>query len=163
MPKLSPEALRLVRDAAEAERAVGSAKLATALEMLVEWHERQVATTTVTAKLSADVTAPRAAVDVLAERRRQVAEYGFDAAHDDKWRGGQLEKAAGCYAKHAAATERGRDAYKAAPPLDWPWDRVWWGPTTRRRDLVKAGALILAAIEKIDRAAADPTTPETGG
>ena len=34
----------------------------------------------------------------------------------------------------------------------WPWDREWWKPTTQRRDLVKAGALILAEIERIDRA-----------
>jgi hypothetical protein len=29
----------------------------------------------------------------------------------------------------------------------------WWKPTNRRRDLVKAGALILAEIERLDRAA----------
>ncbi|MEB3421767.1 hypothetical protein VK682_24660 [Salipiger manganoxidans] len=35
----------------------------------------------------------------------------------------------------------------------WPWDRKWWKPTTPRRDLVKAGALIVAEIERLDRAA----------
>jgi hypothetical protein len=34
----------------------------------------------------------------------------------------------------------------------WPWDRKWWKPTDRRRDLVKAAALILAEIERLDRA-----------
>ena len=29
-----------------------------------------------------------------------------------------------------------------------------WQPTTSRRDLVKAGALVLAEIERLDRAAA---------
>jgi len=36
----------------------------------------------------------------------------------------------------------------------WPWSPMWWRPTTQRRDLVKAGALIMAEIERIDRAAA---------
>lgn len=39
------------------------------------------------------------------------------------------------------------------PPRNWPWHRVWWKPSTRRRNLVKAGALILAEIERLDRAA----------
>ena len=38
-----------------------------------------------------------------------------------------------------------------APPPSWPWVRRWWKPTDRRRDLVKAGALILAEIERLDR------------
>lgn len=33
----------------------------------------------------------------------------------------------------------------------WPWDEHWWKSTTRRRDLVKAGALVAAEIERIDR------------
>lgn len=36
----------------------------------------------------------------------------------------------------------------------WPWDESWWKPTTPRRDLVKAAALILAEIERLDRMAA---------
>ncbi|TIM14496.1 MAG: hypothetical protein E5Y67_12520 [Mesorhizobium sp.] len=39
-------------------------------------------------------------------------------------------------------------------PTRWPWDASWWKPTARRRDLVKAGALIAAEIERIDRLAA---------
>jgi len=43
----------------------------------------------------------------------------------------------------------------------WTWERAWWKPTTRRRDLVKAGALILAEIERLDRAAApQPEEPK---
>jgi hypothetical protein len=45
----------------------------------------------------------------------------------------------------------------------WPptWGAEWWKPTgahddlnARRRDLVKAGALVIAEIERIDRALA---------
>jgi hypothetical protein len=35
----------------------------------------------------------------------------------------------------------------------WPWSREWWQPKDRRRDLVRAGALIVAEIERLDRAA----------
>jgi hypothetical protein len=38
----------------------------------------------------------------------------------------------------------------------WPWDLKWWKPTTPRRDLVKAAALIVAEIERLDRAALAP-------
>ena len=37
----------------------------------------------------------------------------------------------------------------STPPMCWRR----WKPTDRRRDLVKAGALILAEIERLDRAA----------
>jgi hypothetical protein len=36
----------------------------------------------------------------------------------------------------------------------WPWEDKWWKPKDRRRDLVRAGALIVAEIERLDRLAA---------
>lgn len=37
-------------------------------------------------------------------------------------------------------------------PKDWPWDPKWWKPSENRiRDLVKAGALICAEIDRIWR------------
>ena len=38
-------------------------------------------------------------------------------------------------------------------PFGWPhtWDASWWKPKDRRRDLVRAGALIIAEIERLDR------------
>ena len=35
----------------------------------------------------------------------------------------------------------------------WPWDAEWFKPSSSRRDLVKAAALLLAEIERDDRAA----------
>jgi len=45
----------------------------------------------------------------------------------------------------------------------WPWAEKWWKPKNERRDLVKAAALILAEIERLDRAAgiAAPLTVST--
>ena len=38
-------------------------------------------------------------------------------------------------------------------PYDWPasWSTDWWKPKTPRRDLVRAAALLIAEIERIDR------------
>jgi hypothetical protein len=92
----------------------------------------------------------RAAIDVLAERRRQVEQEGWSPAHDDEHGSGQIAAAAGCYALYS-------DSYPNAgePPPAWPWDAQWWKPKDYRRDLVRAAALILAEVEHIDRADAN--------
>lgn len=97
-----------------------------------------------------------AAQDVLAERRRQVEAEGWDAWHDDKYTKGELSDAAASYALNAGVGMRG------LRPMFWPWDRDWWKPTTPRRDLVKAAALILAEIERLDREATKPQPPKSG-
>lgn len=88
-----------------------------------------------------------AAKDVLAERQRQITAEGWTPEHDDTYQAGDLANAAACY----AMTDPVIDPYRPAPVV-WPWSASWWKPTDRRRDLVKAGALILAEIELIDRA-----------
>lgn len=85
--------------------------------------------------------------DIAAERERQKSVEGWTAGHDDEHDNAELALAAGCYALHAG----GR--YADVLPAVWPWAREWWKPTTPRRDLVKAGALIVAEIERLDRAA----------
>ncbi|KWB89891.1 hypothetical protein [Burkholderia ubonensis] len=91
-----------------------------------------------------------AARDVLAERRRQVEAEGWTPEHDDKHGGGLMARAAACY---AMAASRPMSHLVWAWDSIWPWDRSWWKPTTDRRNLVKAGGLILAEIERLDRAA----------
>lgn len=108
-----------------------------------------------------------AARDVLAERKRQVEAEGWSPEHDDEHRGGSLAMAAACYAAHdhlpAEMRSFGNRDLGRVPEL-WPrsWDYTWFKPKDRRRDLVKAGALILAEIERLDRAAlsAKPTGEE---
>ena len=94
----------------------------------------------------------KASIDVMAERARQVTEEGWDAEHDDANDNGEIGIAAGCYAIIAHLDEQ----FKCRPLHDWPWDSDWWKPTTTRRDLVKAGALILAEIERLDRTGVAP-------
>ena len=101
-----------------------------------------------------DAMAGQAARDIVAERVRQVVKEGWLPSHDDQHAFGELAKAAGCYAWIAGQSDKLRMIFDAPPPT-WPsnWDFSWWKPTDRRRDLVKAGALILAEIERLDRAA----------
>lgn len=90
-------------------------------------------------------------VDVLAERERQISAEGWTPEDDDAYQNEDLAKAAACYAMPTQAT--GFVAKREMPPAAWPWAAKWWKPTNRRRDLVKAAALILAEIERLDRAA----------
>ncbi|MER0859588.1 hypothetical protein AAA500_10210 [Pseudomonas aeruginosa] len=95
---------------------------------------------------------PQAWLDVQAERRRQVEAEGWTPEHDDGHSHGQMARAAACYAlAGSSAPNDGTAALLVS--LAWPWDQQWWKPTSARRDLIKAGALILAEIERLDRAA----------
>lgn len=85
-----------------------------------------------------------AAADVLTERKRQIYQEGFAPDADDEYRSGELRDAAICYLN--GDTNSG-----------WPWNSHWWKPTNDRRDLIKAAALIIAEIERLDRAAITST------
>lgn len=89
-----------------------------------------------------------AILDVIAERQRQQSVEGWMPEHDDEHCNGELAMAAVCYINETGTVNR-----NGGKPWGWPWDASWWKPNARRRNLVKAGALILAEIERIDRAA----------
>ncbi|MCG3079697.1 hypothetical protein L7Q72_18820 [Pseudomonas aeruginosa] len=96
---------------------------------------------------------PQAWLDVQAERRRQVEAEGWTPEHDDEHSHGQMARAAACYAlAGSSAPNDGTAALLVS--LAWPWDEQWWKPTSARRDLIKACALALAEIERLDRATA---------
>lgn len=87
-----------------------------------------------------------ALLDVISERQRQRAIEGWTPEHDDAYQNSELADAAACYAINA-------HNQGFSTPAHWPWAPEWWKQSGARRDLVKAGALILAEIERIDRAA----------
>ena len=94
--------------------------------------------------------------DVGAERRRQVEVEGFDAKHDDATAPDKLALAAAVYAipdhyRYLSCEGFGTETGSIRKVL-WPWDDAWFKPGDRRRELVKAAALIIAEIEAIDRA-----------
>lgn len=97
----------------------------------------------------------QAAADVLNERLRQITGEGWDEAHDDEHANGEMAAAAAAYATNAVRAIKGQTNAGVMPGV-WPksWDWEWWKPRTPRKDLVRAGALILAEIERLDRAAA---------
>ncbi len=96
---------------------------------------------------------PQAWLDVQAERRRQIEAEGWTPEHDDEHADGQMAQAAGCYALHAGGIDTDwPGGIRNGSALFWPCDKDWWKPTTTRRDLVKACALALAEIERLDRA-----------
>jgi hypothetical protein len=97
--------------------------------------------------------------DIAAERRRQMDVEGWTLDHDDCHNKDEMANAAACYAasgpvfKAEQLAGTGYKPYTSYLPL-WPWADFWWKPKNRRRDLVKAGALIVAEIERLDRVAA---------
>ena len=89
-----------------------------------------------------------AARDVLVERQRQISVEGWTPEHDDAHSVGELARAAACYANPDLVY-----VLQGTTGLGWPWDESWWKPADQHRNLVKAGALILAAIARLYRAA----------
>lgn len=101
-----------------------------------------------------------AARDVLRGRERQISEEGWAPGHDDTHDRGELAVAAACYAlpesyREMFTAQLGKFTFIPESPRLWPWSYRWWKPSDRRRDLIKAGALILAEIERIDRFTAE--------
>ncbi len=94
-----------------------------------------------------------AARDVLAERQRQVEAEGWTPEHDDHHDNGQMAVAAGYYALASGYPHERDIGHASIVPTYWPWAPAWWKPSKARRNLIKAGALILAEIERLDRAA----------
>lgn len=99
--------------------------------------------------------------EIQAERQRQLTIEGWTAEHDDGHVNGELAMAAACFAvdEHLFRAEM-RPTTSYAPlmayvPL-WPWDDDWWKPRDRRQNLILAAALIVAEIERLDRAAGSP-------
>ncbi|WP_412027885.1 hypothetical protein [Deinococcus yunweiensis] len=92
--------------------------------------------------------------EVLQERYRQLHEEDWTPEHDDGHRRGELARAAAAYALSATGQYEG-----SGVPVAWPWRGSFWKPSTPRRDLVKAAALILAEIERLDRLDARAEVP----
>lgn len=85
--------------------------------------------------------------DIIAERKRQIEVEGWSTAQDDaRYIPGELALAGACYAAWNFPVV-GRQVKE----ITWPWDEKWFKPKNARRDLVRAAALLIAEIERIDR------------
>lgn len=109
---------------------------------------------------AASLLTSQASIDVLTERARQVEKEGWSHAHDDRHLPGELAGAGANYAINAADQLSILDGMSNDEPPDpdvWPCfeGSPWtWKPKDARRDLVRAAALLIAEIERMDRAAA---------
>lgn len=88
--------------------------------------------------------------DIAAERERQKNVEGWTDHHDNQHKDGETAIAAGMYAIHTAAVSPG--VVETLLKRVWPWDWKWWKPKDAERDLVRAGALIVAELERLRRA-----------
>jgi len=93
------------------------------------------------------------------ERLRQINDEHFTPERDNQYINGELADAAAMYATDPDTRER---LLKVNPEHVWPqsWSAEWWKPGNytpgnwigpRRRELEKAGALIVAEMERLDR------------
>lgn len=107
-------------------------------------------------------------IEIAAERKHQVEDEGWSSDHDDCHHAGVLAAAGACYAANASMDANpfgllsecddplDSEAVRGPSRIDiiesWPFHLSWFKTTTPRRDLIKAAALIVAEIERIDRA-----------
>jgi hypothetical protein len=90
-----------------------------------------------------------------------VRHEGWSASHDYEHDSGELARAGACYAMaagtrlhwlHSNYVKAARPHHDPVAGIEpWPFDEDWWKPEDPRRDLVRAGALIIAEIERLDR------------
>ena len=92
--------------------------------------------------------------EILKERRRQREDLKWTLEHDDAHTNGELSRAAACYAVSEEMRGGWRGLLVNSTPGQfmrvWPW-QGGFKPKGRRRDLVRAGALIVAEIARLDR------------
>lgn len=115
---------------------------------------------------------------ILNERARQIEDEGRSLAYDlENNERGELAAAASCYALLAAGQSKAErmpggtpDVVTMAPLKAWPWRGAAWNPSNNRlKNLVRAGALIAAEIdrltaqgERLPERATPPVQPAAG-
>lgn len=112
----------------------------------------------------------RIALEAAFERHRQIVGEGWSIEHDDTHDNGDLARAAATYAMCAAGDAQDRAVMDVAgyagvePSIRslWPrdWDIAWLKPKDRRQDLIRALGLIIAEVERLDRADGRGLTPD---
>ena len=78
--------------------------------------------------------------EILEECANQIYKHGYTQESDLRWKNGELGMAAAVY---ATPQEKRNITY-------WPFDLAYYKEEERRKELIKAAALIIAEIERID-------------
>ena len=99
-----------------------------------------------------------AGLGAMAEERLQhYSREGHTNDGDDKYDDFQLTFAAICYAEQATDPPNLRQFNRKDIPLHWPWHESSWKPAKgdsieeRQRELAKAGSLIAAEYDRLER------------
>lgn len=87
---------------------------------------------------------------IAAERTRQIEKLGWTGEHDDEHDKAELAEMAECYLLEAAEQAGARIVGTSAFPL-WPFRDGWKPSDDPVRNLIKAGALIAAEIDRVVR------------
>lgn len=106
-----------------------------------------------------NTSAPLNGVQLIeAERNRQIYMEGWTKEHDANHDRGELALAAAAYSLPSDIIEIGEDEsyvemfqVRFSRIKLWPFENKWWrpNPENRIRELVKAGALIAAEIDRL--------------
>lgn len=89
---------------------------------------------------------------IKAERQRQIESEDWTPEHDDEHQTGEISRAAISYATRGFYQTYSNGKVVIDSTLGWPWDIAWFKPSPDPvRNLVKAGALIAAEIDRIQR------------
>jgi len=80
------------------------------------------------------------------EREQQATREHFSAEHDSQWESGELRRAAVAY---LLANDVPLNITEHQALFWWPWDLFWWKPKDKISNLVRAGALIAAEIDRL--------------
>lgn len=86
---------------------------------------------------------------ITAERQRQIEKEGWTSEHDKQHFSDELATVASLYAM--PERQRCYDNRISPCPINFPWSSAWWKPSpdNRIKELIKAGALIAAEIDRI--------------
>jgi len=89
---------------------------------------------------------------IAQERQRQIDKEGYTSEHDWGHGDGSIAHAAACYAMPLYKPQEHNLAVltnEKITPEFWPWDNDSWKPKNRLADLIRAGALIAAEIDRL--------------
>jgi hypothetical protein len=144
---------------AEMNRRDGSPLIASMYTRIAESARERAAKFDQLAALAAGASQATGGVALIAaERQRQTDVEGWTPEHDAEHTDAELVCAAICYAEAGSGFNLELSPSKTQEtPFLWPWETAWWKPSDDPiRNLVKAGALIAAEIERLQRAQPAP-------
>lgn len=112
---------------------------------------------TATSTASAQVLLGEGLRAIIAERMKQVDRFGFTLERDQVTANNSDFALAGVSYANAALDQLTRADPDVLPPdwNTWPWDAIHWNPKDPRANLVRAAALLWAAIDWLDNAPRD--------